>query len=198
MIDTESWKTVTIPQLKKLTFTVTYRSGGRYVGRLALEDGELVPVLERNAFGKVFETGLFLTDNNRASLDSSVKSIALEREDDEPARDEPHASVEPIVNRTEHRTVQLPAVPSFGHLQPDKWLLLKTLEEAAELVEAGKRVVKATDMQAGLNAEADMINEWADVLQTLVNLAVAFGISDSEIESAMSACRERNRERGRL
>lgn len=195
MIDTESWRTVTVPQLEKLTFTVTYLSGGRYVGPLALEEGELVPVLDRNSFGEITATGLFLTDNNRTRLGDRVESIALEREDND---DEPPAPVEPIVNRTEHRTVRLPAVPSFGHLKPDKWLLLKTLEEAAELVEAGKRVVKATDMQAGLNAEADMISEWADVLQTLVNLAVAFDISDSEIESAMLACRERNRERGRL
>lgn len=195
MIDTESWRTVTVPQLEKLTFTVTYLSGGRYVGPLALEEGELVPVLDRNVFGEITDTGLFLTDNNRTILNGRVESIALEREDND---DEPPAPVEPIVNRTEHRTVRLPAVPSFRHLKPDKWLLLKTLEEAAELVEAGKRVIEATDMQAGLDAEADMISEWADVLQTLVNLAVAFDISDSEIESAMLACLERNRKKGRL
>lgn len=197
MIDTESWKSITESQLRKAIFTVNYRSGGRFIGRLALdEDGDLVPVLATsNQFGEPFETGLPLTVNDRARLDYVVKSITLERDDDD---EEPSAPVEPIVNRMEHRTVQLPAVPSFGHLQPDKWLLVKVLEESSELVEAGKRVIKATDMQAGLNAEADMINEWADVLQTLVNLAVAFDISDSEIESAMLACRERNRERGRL
>ena len=41
-----------------------------------------------------------------------------------------------------NRIVKLPSVRSFGRLTPDKWLLLKTLEEAAEMVEAGKRLVK--------------------------------------------------------
>ncbi len=41
-----------------------------------------------------------------------------------------------------NRIVKLPSVESFGRLTPDKWLLLKTLEEAAEMVEAGKRLVK--------------------------------------------------------
>ncbi|BAJ69441.1 hypothetical protein [Bifidobacterium longum] len=36
-----------------------------------------------------------------------------------------------------NRIVKLPSVESFGRLTPDKWLLLKTLEEAAEMVQAG-------------------------------------------------------------
>lgn len=39
-----------------------------------------------------------------------------------------------------NRIVKLPSVESFGRLTPDKWLLLKTLEEAAEMVEAGKTI----------------------------------------------------------
>ena len=42
-----------------------------------------------------------------------------------------------------NRIVKLPPVESFGRLTPDKWLLLKTLEEAAEMVEAGKQYLKA-------------------------------------------------------
>lgn len=38
-----------------------------------------------------------------------------------------------------NRIVKLPSVESFGRLTPDKWLLLKTLEESAEMVEAGKQ-----------------------------------------------------------
>lgn len=98
----------------------------------------------------------------------------------------------------EPRRVKLPSVLSFGRLQPDKWLLLKTLEEAAELVEAGKQAVNAPDFQAGLNARADMLSEWADVLQTLVNTAVAFNFTDMEIEQAMHDCLERNRLKGRV
>ena len=44
-----------------------------------------------------------------------------------------------------NRIVKLPPVESFGRLTPDKWLLLKTLEEAAEMVEAGKQYLKAND-----------------------------------------------------
>lgn len=67
-----------------------------------------------------------------------------------------------------NRIVQLPPIESFGHLTPDKWLLLKTLEEAAEMVEAGKRLVKGDS-----TARRDLIAEWADVLQTLANVASA-------------------------
>lgn len=34
------------------------------------------------------------------------------------------------------RTVSIPPIESFGRLTQDKWLALKTLEEAAETVEA--------------------------------------------------------------
>ena len=92
-----------------------------------------------------------------------------------------------------NRIVQLPPIESFGHLTPDKWLLLKTLEEAAEMVEAGKRLVKGDS-----KARRDLIAEWADVLQTLANVATAFGITDLDIAQAMESCRQRNRMRGRL
>ena len=98
----------------------------------------------------------------------------------------------------EPRIVKLPPVRSFGRLKADKWLLLKTLEEAAELVEAGKRASNAPDIQVGLNELGDMLSEWADLLQTLVNTAVAFGFTDEEIEQAMADCLERNRLKGRL
>lgn len=96
------------------------------------------------------------------------------------------------------RLVHLPAVQSFGRLQADKWLLLKTLEEAAELVEAGKAYLKADTAARRDLARDDMTAEWADVLQTLANTATAFDITDGEIEQAVSDCLERNRERGRL
>lgn len=56
-----------------------------------------------------------------------------------------------------NRIVQLPPVESFGHLTPDKWLLLKTLEESAEMVEAGKQYLKANDPTdpSGIGREFD-------------------------------------------
>lgn len=44
-----------------------------------------------------------------------------------------------------NRIVKLPSVESFGRLTPDKWLALKNLEESAELVEACKQYLKASD-----------------------------------------------------
>ncbi|WP_223852090.1 pyrophosphohydrolase domain-containing protein [Bifidobacterium myosotis] len=92
------------------------------------------------------------------------------------------------------RTVSFPPVRSFGRLERDKWLAVKTLEEAAELTEAAKRWLKS-----GAAADRrDMLDEYADTLQTLANLAAAMGVSDAEIADAMDDCLERNRERGRL
>lgn len=92
-----------------------------------------------------------------------------------------------------NRIVKLPSVESFGRLTPDKWLLLKTLEESAEMVEAGKRLVKGD-----AKARRDLLADWADVLQTLVNVATAFGITDDELAQAMDDCLVHNQERGRL
>lgn len=92
-----------------------------------------------------------------------------------------------------NRVVKLPSVESFGRLTPDKWLLLKTLEESAGMVEAGKRLVKGD-----ATARRDLLAEWADVLQTLVNVATAFDITDEELAQAMDGCLVHNQERGRL
>lgn len=43
-----------------------------------------------------------------------------------------------------------------------------------------------------------MLDELADVLQTVGNLIAAFGITDKEVERAMGDCLERNRRKGRL
>lgn len=63
-----------------------------------------------------------------------------------------------------NRIVQMPPVESFGHLTPDEWLLLKTLEGAAEMVEAGKRLVKG-----GSKGRPELISEWAFVLRMLAD-----------------------------
>lgn len=99
---------------------------------------------------------------------------------------------------TRPRIVHLPPIQSFGRLERDKWLLLKTLEESAELVEAGKRYLKQDLSPDRTMLREEMLAEWADVLQTLANTAVAFGITDTEIKLAMAECLERNRRKGRL
>ncbi|MCH9276114.1 hypothetical protein JS533_007500 [Bifidobacterium amazonense] len=91
--------------------------------------------------------------------------------------------------------VHFPPVIAFGRLEPDKWLLLKTLEEAAEMVDAGKAHIHD---EASADKWTAFMDEIADVVQTLANLCAAFDIADSELYEALDRCRERNRKRGRL
>lgn len=94
----------------------------------------------------------------------------------------------------EARSVAFPSVRSFGRLEKDKWLAVKTLEEAGELMEAGKRWLK---QPSDLN-RTDMLDEYADVLQCLANLAVAYDVTNRDISLAVDRCMERNRKRGRM
>lgn len=72
---------------------------------------------------------------------------------------------------------------------------LKVLEEASELCEA----VKAWDRPSSEAADWDAVtSEFADVLQTLVNLQWILGLTDVDVREACGACRRRNGERGRL
>lgn len=91
--------------------------------------------------------------------------------------------------------VHFPPVMSFGRLEPDKWLLLKTLEEAAEMVDAGKAFIAN---EASADNFTAFMDEIADVIQTVANLCAAFDVADSELYEAMTRCLERNRKRGRL
>lgn len=43
-----------------------------------------------------------------------------------------------------------------------------------------------------------MLDEMADVLQTVANQCVAFGITDDELYEALHRCEARNRDRGRI
>ena len=79
---------------------------------------------------------------------------------------------------------------------------LKTLEEAAELTEAIKDQLKGQN-DIGIDYDAYMalrqhsLEEFCDVYQTLVNIAFAFGFSQTEIEDAYMKNVRRNDERGR-
>lgn len=96
----------------------------------------------------------------------------------------------------------LPAVRPFdphvlesGEYETPKRIPLKVLEEAAELVEASKTWLKSDNDPAARQA---MLDEMADVLQTVANLCAAFHVSEKELSDAMRACEYRNRERGRI
>lgn len=75
---------------------------------------------------------------------------------------------------------------------------LKALEEAAELTEAIKDQLKGqndpeTDYES---LRQHSLEEFCDVYQTLVNIAFAFGFSQTEIENAYMKVVRRNDERG--
>lgn len=76
---------------------------------------------------------------------------------------------------------------------------LKTLEEAAELTEAIKDQLKGqNDPEADYESlRQHSLEEFCDVYQTLVNIAFAFGFSQTEIENAYMKVVRHNDERGR-
>lgn len=75
---------------------------------------------------------------------------------------------------------------------------LKTLEEAAELTEAIKDQLKGqNDPEADYESlRQHSLEEFCDVYQTLVNIAFAFGFSQTEIENAYMKVVRRNDKRG--
>lgn len=74
---------------------------------------------------------------------------------------------------------------------------VKVLEEASELSEAAKALVKADGTESGPAARSAMLAEMADVTQALVNLKYGFNVTDKELAEAAWDCWERNKERGR-
>ena len=87
------------------------------------------------------------------------------------------------------------AVLRSGEYETPKRIPLKVLEEAAELVEASKTWLKSDNDTAARQA---MLDEMADVLQTVANQCAAFHVGEDELRDAMIRCEERNRKRGRI
>ena len=73
----------------------------------------------------------------------------------------------------------------------DKAQSVKVLEEAAELE------VAASEYRKGRGSRDCVLDELADVVQTLVNLCDAYGFADSEVREACARVQRRNVERGR-
>lgn len=74
----------------------------------------------------------------------------------------------------------------------------KTLQEAAEFYEAVKKYLKNKD---GIFDDAfleAMVDEGADVIQTVLNFYDALGYEKPEVIEAMSRCLRRNQKRGRV
>lgn len=75
---------------------------------------------------------------------------------------------------------------------------LKVCEEAHELAQAAKKlnVIDAfNDMES---RRYDLVNEGADVIQSVLNLYGMMGMDAEDIEQAMYECYRRNVHRGRV
>jgi len=97
---------------------------------------------------------------------------------------------------TQSKWVRVGSVRRFDEVKPDKAQALKVLEEAAEVVEAWKRMDKAADSPTWRKRYFELLDECADVIQATLNLVAALGVED--FRPYMKACEERNRERGRI
>lgn len=94
----------------------------------------------------------------------------------------------------------LARVRAFDGAEPTEAYALKPLEEAAEVAEAWKALERSTFDGAPTPqvwaAERALVDEIADAIQALCNLAWAVGCDD--LAAAMARCERRNRERGRI
>lgn len=104
----------------------------------------------------------------------------------------------------EEQKVHFPIGLAFdGSKIPEgKWAPIKTLEEAAELTEAIKDQIKGlndplVDDDVYVILRHHSLEEFCDVYQTLVNIAFAFGFTQSEIEDAYMKVVHNNNKRGR-
>lgn len=100
---------------------------------------------------------------------------------------------------SENKAVHIGAVCTFDNVKPDKEQALKPLEEATEVFAAWQEVFGHYSWDGELISQLyldDIINECADVIQAVCNLAAALGVND--LAPYMQACEQRNRERGRI
>lgn len=95
--------------------------------------------------------------------------------------------------------VYLPQLKAFDgpDVQTGKDVLVKGLEEMAELVEAGKDWMKAGPDDIDKKRE-HLLYEFGDVLQTMANIAHEMGMSDTEINWGYQQTVAKNTERGRF
>lgn len=97
--------------------------------------------------------------------------------------------------------VKLTAVRTFPSAEPTKAQALKVLEEAAEVVEAFKRVDTGDLLPVARQFDdcnrriTPLMDEIADTIQACCNLAASLGVTD--MTPYLARCEERNRKRGR-
>ena len=107
--------------------------------------------------------------------------------------------------RARRRRVEVGNVAVFRDVEPTKEQALKPLEEASEVFGAwqawgkSRRMDDATGIPNSprtLEARDALLDECADVIQAVCNLAASLGVRD--MTDRMHECRKRNEERGRM
>ena len=107
--------------------------------------------------------------------------------------------------RARRKAVEVGNVAVFREVRPDKAQALKPIEETAEVFGAwqawdkSRRMDEATGIPNSprtLEARDALLDECADVVQAVCNLAASLGVRD--MTDRMHACRVRNEKRGRL
>ena len=90
-------------------------------------------------------------------------------------------------------SVSIGEVATFPGAKADKAQALKVLEEAAEVFGAWQALDTG---ECSSSKRVDVLNECADVIQSVANLIYAMG--ERDFAPYMNACRERNEKRGRF
>lgn len=107
--------------------------------------------------------------------------------------------------RARRKSVEVGKVAVFRDVALDKAQALKPIEEAAEVFGAwqawdkSRRMDEATGIPNSprtLEARDALLDECADVVQAVCNLAASLGVRD--MTDRMHACMVRNEKRGRL
>lgn len=90
-----------------------------------------------------------------------------------------------------HPTIAIPPVRTFGRLVKDDWLAVKQREESEELLDAAREWLSdPTDGNRHV-----MLDELADLLQTVANMCAAYHINSHDLADALDRCWEKNMRR---
>ena len=88
-------------------------------------------------------------------------------------------------------TIVIPPVRTFGRLLKDDWLPAKQREESEELLDAAREWLSdPTD-----ETRIAMLDELADLLQTIANMCAAYHIDERDLADALDRCWEKNMRR---
>jgi len=87
--------------------------------------------------------------------------------------------------------VIIPRIRTFGRLETDDWLAAKQREESGELLDAAREWLNDPTAEH----RTAMLDELADLLQTIANMCAAYHIDVRDIADALDRCWKKNMRR---